>query len=400
MKKSAFARISVVSLLLVGCGGGTDSSDPNNTSPPIDNPPATEPPPPSPSTLSRFSAPISYSVPGEPGSIVIFDFDRDGDLDVVVPTGGNQTVSVLLNNGRGKFQRPIAFAAGGDTTSIVSGDFNTDGIVDVVASHRPHQIAMLIGNTSGRLDSPTFYPTQAWATDLAVADLNLDGIPDLVASQHVRQGGEIFLSRRDGSLISFGHYSAGLQPFAVLASDLNADNIPDIATISSLEESLVVLLGNGDGTFQRQIQTPSVADGASNAYNLASCDFNGDAYRDILVNGNNNNLGTLIGNGNATFRNWGTYTGSAVYSVGCADANGDDFEDVFAALKGPDTFTVIRGDGSGQFSGYNDGKQQVFPSGKDPTYLAIADLNGDARPDVVTSSPTRDTVTVVLNTTK
>jgi hypothetical protein len=77
----------------------------------------------------------------------------------------------------------------------------------------------------------------------------------------------------------------------VTADDFNGDGVPDLVVTHYHANSITLLLGNGDGTFQPQVEF-SVG---RNPIELAVSDFNGDSKPDAAVaNSFSNNVSVLI----------------------------------------------------------------------------------------------------------
>ena len=55
--------------------------------------------------------------------LAVRDFDNNTKLDLVVANGGNNSISILLNNGNGTFQNQTAYTVVSDPSSITVGDF-------------------------------------------------------------------------------------------------------------------------------------------------------------------------------------------------------------------------------------------------------------------------------------
>ena len=92
----------------------------------------------------------------------------------------------------------------------------------------------------------------------------------------------------------------GYYPVGIVAGDFTGDGIPDlVATSAEPTQSLTLLVGNGDGTFQPEIQF----DGGGACVWVASGDLNGDGKLDLVDA--NRYLGTisvLLGNAMAHSR--------------------------------------------------------------------------------------------------
>jgi hypothetical protein len=138
-------------------------------------------------------------------------------------------------------------------------------------------------------------------------------------------------------------------------ADVNGDGKPDLVLANNCaiggstgcpEETGVVgvLLGNGDGTFQAAVAYGSggYTAGGSGHGSVAVADVNGDGKPDLVVAnecGNNRDcpaygtVGVLLGNGDGTFQSAVAY-GSGGYdanSVAVADVNGDGKPDLVVA---------------------------------------------------------------------
>ena len=142
------------------------------------------------------------------------------------------------------------------------------------------------------------------------------------------------------------YLSGGFGATSVTVADVNGDGKPDLVVAkacgsSCAEGSTSVLLGRGDGTFQLSVVYES---GGSIAYSVAVADVNGDGKPDLVVancgpiginacQSGNGLVGVLLGNGNGTFRPVVTYDsgGSTAVSVAVADVNGDGKPDVLVA---------------------------------------------------------------------
>ena len=76
-----------------------------------------------------FSAPQDFAAGTGARSVVMDDFNGDGNADLATSNGGfngANSVSVLLGNGDGTFQEQQTFTVGDRPESVTTGDFNDD----------------------------------------------------------------------------------------------------------------------------------------------------------------------------------------------------------------------------------------------------------------------------------
>ncbi|MCC6235371.1 MAG: VCBS repeat-containing protein [Verrucomicrobiales bacterium] len=110
------------------------------------------------------------------------DYDNDGDLDLILPTG--QRFNLLFRNDGGTISRvanpPITDAAAGSFASVWA-DFDNDGWLDLLISQRDQSQLLYRGLGNGgfeKIDIPVLSSVQS-ANGLAVADFDLDGDLDV-----------------------------------------------------------------------------------------------------------------------------------------------------------------------------------------------------------------------------
>jgi probable HAF family extracellular repeat protein len=84
-------------------------------------------------------------------------------------------------------------------------------------------------------------------------------------------------------------------------------------------------------------------------------------------------------------------TGSSSYSVAVGDLNGDGKPDIVAAYKDTNALSVLLGNGDGTFQ-----TQTTYATGLSPLSVAIGDLNGDGKPDLVSANRDSNTLSVLL----
>ena len=86
--------------------------------------------------------------------------------------------------------------------------------------------------------------------------------------------------------------------------------------------------------------------------------------------------------------------GKAPASVAAVDFNGDNIPDLAIANSGDNTVTVLLGADAGGFAA---APYSPLAVGTRPEFVAVADFNGDGKPDMAIANSGDNTVTVLLN---
>jgi hypothetical protein len=340
-----------------------------------------------------------------PLDVVLADINGDAKPDILLAGGGSNAAGVLLNTGSGTFQPVVRYSTGGGSypQGIAVNDVNSDGQSDIItANYLGNSISVLPGNGNGTFQAAVAYATGSYSApaDVAVGDINSDGKLDIITANYNNATVGVFINNGNGTFQPIITYSAGpnCNPISVVATDVNGDGKADIITGNYFGNAAGVLLNDGYGSFQPIVLYPTST--GDHTHNVAVADLNSDGRPDIITaNTNNNAAGVMLGNGNGTFQSMVSYVigpNQYGYDIAVADITGDTKPDLVVVNGSSNAAEVLPGNGNGTFQLFS-----LFGTGSNsaPNKVAVADLNGDNKPDIVTGNNNNNTVSVLFNAT-
>ncbi len=326
------------------------------------------------SAATLYPNPIADTA-SHPGGVVTADFNSDGRLDAAVAT--DDGVDVLLGRGDGTFAPAVHDIGGahisGEGGPLVQADFDGDGRIDLLVPG----MALFKGRGDGTFN-PAVQAIFFFGFALAAGDLNGDDAPDLAVLN-----GDLCVLFNSGTGLFGGPicYGAATDPNSLTIADFNGDGRNDIAVTDG--SHVAIYLGSGGGSFAAPTLYPNPG------YGITTADLNRDGILDLLTvfsfqDGGNSYQGfvhVMLGSGLGSFDAGGSYPALVRFPVSAksGDFNGDGIPDV--AAVGDLGLDILRGAGDGSL-----GTAEHYFAGSYPAALAIGELDGDGRPDILVTS--------------
>ncbi len=341
----------------------------------------------------------------------------------------------LFDNGTGTNNEAVAIG-------YIFGDSYPDGspILDLVTATASGALSMAQGNGDGTFKTPINVATPATSfSAVALANLGGNNGLDIIAADQKDSGGElwVFLNQGNGTFTTASYdpilvAMPGPTPVAMAVAgapaNLNGNTMADldghtlgqphfaadIVIANPADNNVIVLPGNGNGTFK----APAFYTVGSDPVNVALGDFDNDGYPDILTaNEKGNSVSVLLGNGDGTFQPRmdipitvpalpvGDKVDSSVSNpmgVAVGDFNGDGNLDFATANGGWASVNVVLGNGNGTFGAqqtistltyYSDTADPLNPD--PPSAIVAGDLDGDGFVDIAVTEPRHDAIGVL-----
>lgn len=315
------------------------------------------------------------------------DFNGDGFTDISFNVsytyrGYSGVVGLVLGDGNGNLTNGEITGIGLNPVSI-NGNFNGDDIDDLLVatesrSFRRTFLSILLGTSDGTFNDATGR-VRVEADSINVADFNGDGVDDVIVGNYYSterpENISVLLNNGDGTLAEPISFETTRDFFRDLTTgDFDGDGFQDAALFYSYE--VVVLSGQGDGTFEPTQTFPATSGGSF----IVAEDFNGDGNIDLTLerfSENSKTISTFINDGEGNFVSAivvPELNQRRINEVVVGDFNNDNLDDVVSV---GDRLSVAIGEGNNSFRA----GEELF-IGDYPSSPVVADFNGDGIDDL------------------
>jgi hypothetical protein len=310
----------------------------------------------------------------------------DDVLTVKVPTGATYSTIVMTNNVSGfstfsksffiptfaadpdatDFDENVDFKTGNTVRNVTISDLDGDRKPDLISVDATGSVTIYKNKSvSGSINAGSFFSGIAFthpgkSVHVTTGDLNGDGKPELVLTLNDRNSVLILKNESTSSSISFAsgvEYSVGTGPTSTELADIDRNGKLDLITLNETANSISI----------RRDSLPISVGG-----NLSTTSFS---------------------------PKFDLSTGILPKKISIADVDGDGKDDFVVANYTSNTLSVYRNrSDKGFLSTASFAPRVDISTGmQDPWSLAIADLDRDDKPDIITANKVAKTVSIFRN---
>ncbi len=342
------------------------------------------------------------------GPIAVGDFTGNGVLDIVAPDG------VHLGTGDGTFESPSPADAlvnpADGPSAIAVGDFNNDQNLDVaITLAYADSVSISLGNGNGTFQPATNITLSALPggmpdaivagdfgngeTDLAVAVAQTGGSSDDVI---------VLMGNGDGTFTQSSPIPVGVGPVSIATGAFGqSGHFLAVADIDSTDVTILTNQAGGPFSVSQTIELPGTTPTAVVAGN-----FGTGAVDLAVTDATSNVVDILQGNGDGTFKPVPVAelpVGPNPYSIVAGDF-GNGQLDLAVADSNANAVTVLMSNGNGTFqpgitsatTGSGVVSANGVAAGTRPVDIVAGDFTGSGRLDVATGNAGSSDITVLL----
>jgi|GEM_PF-1329996 len=368
-------------------------------------------------TANGFATNFTYGTYTYPHLFETADMDGDGKTDVVFLNYDSDILSIFRGNGTPGVIDANSLVVGGNYStanapqSIALGDADADGMLDVAVNNYDDNTVSIYRNISTpgnvALDGPyTFSTGTNPIFGLKFEDFDQDGKADLAFSNYVGYNFSVMHNTSSPGSINFEprvDFYVGTLVMSLAVGDLDGDGKPDIAAVNRDNNSLMLYRNTSTlGSIDASSFTYATALGTGSAPHFAVIgDLDLDGKQDIAATSALSNTIYLYRNigsvGQISFENaYGHGTGNYPYSLALGDVNGDGKPDIVVANEVDAKISVFQNNTTvgGSLSQFT---HTGLYSGAKTYDVKIADIDGDGMVDIIGTHNEQNTLSIWRN---
>lgn len=373
--------------------------------------------------ITDLAAKQDFATGSLPHTVAIGDIDGDGKPDMVIANYSNHTVSILRNNSSSgsitatSFDPKVDFATGTYPRSVSIGDLDGDGKPDLVVANYNSNNVSILRNTAieGSITTSSFaakvdFTTGANPCSVAIGDLDGDGKPDLAIANFSSNNVSVLRNISMGIITATSFtgtrvdFATGGNPYSVALGDLDGDGKADIVVANYTNDNVSVLRNNASPGSITNISFASKVDfgAGTNPCGVAIGDLDGDGKLDLAITNFNSNSVSVLRNiaisGSITSTSFvpkiDYVTANNPIDLAIGDIDGDGKADIVIANYNSNNISVLHNAFSGNITAASFDAKVNFTTGAGSNSIAIGDLDGDGKVDIAVAN--RDDVSVSI----
>jgi hypothetical protein len=296
---------------------------------------------------------------------------------------------------------PVVYLTGGTSLAKLAAlDLVGDGRRDLITVARgDNTVRILPGLAAGTFGAPLSFTAGDDLAQATVGDVNGDGIPDLLATGHLSNAFYVRLGVGRGQFAPPVKYPLRNHGNRLVVADLNGDAYADVVVAhdgSGVPIYVTGFLGSATGEMR---PVSELGTDFFTTEDIATGDFDGDGKTDVAIATSDNRAAVLVlrGLGTGAFAapmilpplstSPGISDGTTGLAVG--DVNGDGRDDIIVACFDLTNQLLVR---LSTGTGFAAPVSIALPS---PIDVALGDLDGDGKLDVVASNIGRGTLSLL-----
>lgn len=390
---------------------------------------------PYPNVTPSFTGRFEMSTQNSTANVQVGDFDGDGKPDLAIVNASSFSISIFRNISTTGTLSPSSFGPRMDIAVanwprfVNIADLDNDGKLDLLVGHdyvvdSVYRFSVLKNtSTSGSISfqSPVLYPAAIRPGYSAIGDIDGDGKTDLVFANWESRLISIYRNTTSPGVINASSFASRLEiadsssgplsyPSQIALADMNGDNKCDIIINNCAVNNIRVYKNTSTpGTINFDILYRATLQTGSNGRGLAIADFDKDNKLDIA-------LANYGANTFSIFKNTSTVaslsfasrvdivTGYYPFGLNVGDVDGDGRPDIVTSNQGlPTTISVFKNVSQpGIITSESFAQRINYAAGNEPRDLVICDLDADRKPDIMVANYNNEspsTISIFKNTT-